>query len=270
MNETINTIIQVGGISLSIISIVVTIVLFIISLEKKKPYYYKQSIEIISKGFIEEHKEFVINYREFEIQQLTNTKIALWNGGRGLISNSDIASSQLLAISAKENITVYGAKIIYQTEESCKFESIYDYKRVDIEFEYMGKNDGCVLSILHSGKSSDDLEITGTVKGTGPFQVNKHVFMQELRLYGFIGINRFKIFVINRKNIKKRLSSTPIIGGVLVSGLSIIGKLFGFESFQSSELLIWGIGLVAVGAFFRIVLSISSLPEGISQYFKIQ
>jgi hypothetical protein len=36
-----------------------------------------------------------------------------------------------------------------------------------MNFEYLDKNDGAILQIVHTGKSSADIKIGGTIKGVG-------------------------------------------------------------------------------------------------------
>ena len=115
-------------------------------------------------------------YSRQTIENLTVTKLAFWNGGRETINNQDIASIDPLAVYVKSGYKILSAKVLSSKNSSNQFSitTADDKSNMKLHFEYLDKNDGGVIQFLHTGKSSDDIEVRGTIKGAGK-PINKSV-----------------------------------------------------------------------------------------------
>jgi len=100
------------------------------------------------------------------IENLTATKILFWNAGRETIDSEDVAEK--ISVHAKNGYKILNASVVEEKETANKFwVPSYDQSQAQLDFEYIDKDQGAVVQILHTGKSSEDLEIRGTIKGAG-------------------------------------------------------------------------------------------------------
>lgn len=136
--------------------------------KEKLPHYAITSNNII-RDYVSMFKLLDIKYSDQEIKNFTITKIAFWNKGRETISKEDVVKSDPISIRVKEGYNILDKEIIGTNEDTNNFslqESV-DKSSVDINFDYIDKNNGIVIQILHTGKSSDDIEFCGRIKGVG-------------------------------------------------------------------------------------------------------
>ncbi|MDD5447112.1 MAG: hypothetical protein PHY36_04435 [Methanocellales archaeon] len=152
---------------ISIPSLVVAIILYIKSKKVKLPHYSIRSTNIV-RDLVSRLQHLQMLYSGQEIENLTATKIAFWNKGRDTINSQDIASADPLIISIKDGYKILDAKIIYTKNTANQFSVIPsdDRSYVKMHFDYLDKDDGAIIQILHTGKSSKDIEFCGKIKGS--------------------------------------------------------------------------------------------------------
>lgn len=166
----------IGSFLIAIIGVILAIIFFIKSRRKKLPLYSKKSINIIS-DFISTLANLDIKYKEEPIQNLTLTKMVFWNGGNVTIENTDIASADPLTIQAKEGSKILRADIIQKSSDAnlMKLSDIQNGNSLSLTFDFLDKGQGGIIEIVHTGKSSDDIDLKGTIKGSGS-PVSKNVY----------------------------------------------------------------------------------------------
>jgi len=165
---------------LSMLGIIVGVILHFKSKKRKALFYSKASINIFSnkKQLI---KDIKILYRDEKIENLTTTTVAIWNGGNETIDYSDLAPSNKLKILSREGIVFYDYDFVYRSEPTNKidFPDSMLVEEVDnqihLKFDYIDKKQGCIIKIIHSGKNSDDIIVTGTVKGFGKIRQRNNI-----------------------------------------------------------------------------------------------
>ena len=110
--------------------------------------------------------ELDIKYEDKTIQNLLITKYVIWNNGTEVIDKKDVVSTEPLKIVSKnEKTTVLNAQIIFQNENTNGFHIVnIESDGIEIEFDYMDSNEGCVVQVMHTGKS-ENLEMNGKIKG---------------------------------------------------------------------------------------------------------
>lgn len=133
--------------------------------EKKEISYIVDTYEIVraGKNMI---PEFQISYRGQTIDDLTVTRFAIWNSGNRLLNSNDIVDTKPLSITSNDDgPDILDASIIKRSEESNKFS--IDKKSAhcaELQFDYIDKQDGIIVQILHTG-SAKDISLSGLIKG---------------------------------------------------------------------------------------------------------
>lgn len=180
--------------------------------EKKEISYIVNTYEIVraGKNMI---PEFQISYRGQTIDDLTVTRFAIWNSGNRLLNSNDIVDTKPLSITSNDDGPyILDASIIKRSEESNKF--TIDKKSAhcaELQFDYMDKQDGIIVQILHTG-SAKDISLLGLIKG------GKKLKNAEKR-----------ITVIKNKKISKVISTVLI--SIQMLFLLTITLAFTFEQF---------------------------------------
>lgn len=105
-------------------------------------------------------------YADQEIERLTATKIAFWNAGRETINSQDVAEP--ITVQVKDRCKILNARILHVKNPVNNFHiPSYTQTNVPLCFDYVDKDEGAVIQILHTGKSSEDLDFRGTIKAAG-------------------------------------------------------------------------------------------------------
>jgi len=207
-----------------------------------------------------------ITYSKTPVSNLTITKLAIWNDGNETINGNDIAPADPLLIKIKGDYIILETKLIYTKNESnvLALHEIENGKQIAVTLDYLDKNDGGVIQILHTGYSSSDIEFTGTIKGVGKINAKKSKikmnFMKKFpfptsryranKIVGFTAIvfaiisplllliNPIETKVPNpqERKIITVVTSGFISGTYLLLGYSLIKKKVpkGFEIFEES------------------------------------
>ena len=106
-------------------------------------------------------------YKGGDIENLSISKIAIWNNGAMTILNTDIPQTHPLEIVGNENVRLLDVKLLAANNEANQFSATMASggQSVFLNFDYLDKAQGAVVQIIHTGTSSDDLKLTGAVKG---------------------------------------------------------------------------------------------------------
>ena len=131
---------------------------------KKELSVAKSSIQVVRQG-VNCIKKFTMQFDGKSIDDLSITRLAIWNSGNKTIKAEDIASSAPLCIRAKNSATILDAEIIEMVDKTNNYLlSNVSSDIVRIEFEYTEPQDGVVLQVLHTGER-DDLFVDCKIKG---------------------------------------------------------------------------------------------------------
>jgi hypothetical protein len=198
---------------LAVISIFLTFVFYYKSLRLKKPVYSSQTNRLINRN-LSTLKNIEIKYIGEIVENLSVTKIAIWNSGKESIKKSDIASTDPLIIVAKKGLLIYDYDIVIQKEVNNISLLKSNENTIKLDFEFLDFNDGIVFNIYHSGKESNDIEIKGTVIGANKITkgVKKEFLNEKLD-----PIREILELLINHKNI-----FIKIIGWIITIPFGII------------------------------------------------
>jgi hypothetical protein len=107
-----------------------------------------------------------ILYMGQPIRDLILTKVAIWNRGRDPIEFEDCAPAEPLRVDDESDGMILGAEVSQVTNPANRFGCVVsqDKRKVSVNFDYFGHNEGVVLNVYHTG-ASEKLLVRGFVKG---------------------------------------------------------------------------------------------------------
>ncbi|HRK00443.1 MAG TPA: hypothetical protein PL089_12595 [Ignavibacteria bacterium] len=137
-------------------------------------WYYKRNTFFcitgfkLSNSFSPDKNKLKMIYENHEVDKLTVSHIAIWNGGRKTIRKSDIDNEDPPRIEFINDCRIYNIEISMQSDTSNNFKIEQAGKsKCLLTFDQIGKSQGCVIKILHSGKEPNEISVLGKMKETG-------------------------------------------------------------------------------------------------------
>ena len=163
MQEVSNNI----GVILGILSIIATAFFAHRYSEKKSPKFMYKTLRKIQRSS-DAPDDIEVYYKGHKVNGVQSTVVWFWNDGRKPIIRSDIPEAQPIKIELNDSneIEIPNVQILKQSREVISSQSRkISNKVVQVDFEFLDHNDGFSLEILHTGKSSTDVVVSGTVLG---------------------------------------------------------------------------------------------------------
>lgn len=150
---------------LAIIGIVLSFYFYFKSKKNKIPIYIARSINLVRES-IKKIETVEILYAGNKIENLSITKVAIWNDGRDTISFVDVAHADPLKICIDKEYDILDAEILFQRNSANDFNLLIsnDKKSVLIKFDFFDFEEGVIIQLAHTGNSSDDIKLLGTIK----------------------------------------------------------------------------------------------------------
>lgn len=169
-----NEFLTLGALIVGLIGVILAIYFFVKSKKIKKKNYQLNSFNLIHES-VSDLPDLEVKYKGNEVNNLTITKIVIWNSGNQTVNKQDIVDLDPIRIYGSEGVEIFDIEIIHVVESSndYKLTPKGDYWKLD--FDYVDPDQGCVLVIYHSGKKSNDILISGKLKGQGPIEQNDNV-----------------------------------------------------------------------------------------------
>ena len=185
---TNNPIVTIISLALAVLGIVLTIK----SKQKLEFSWASNTNQIV------ENKESLINGLEMRfngapVDDLSVTKIAIWNSGNKEIESTQMYTDNKLRIVGDDTVNILQAAIIANANEDSKFETNQKENVINIDFECAEKRDGIVVQIIHSG-NAEGLQVQGKIHGGRIIpKTNKFVYLRAITIIAsliafFIGI----------------------------------------------------------------------------------
>lgn len=128
------------------------------------------SYSLISSNMIENgqtlYPKLEVTYDGQKLDNFTTTKVGIYNEGTEVIRLTDIAPNDPIQISIPENLSLLEAALIKSSNHLNDFRihKVSD-RVVQIEFDYIEPYDSVTIQLLHTGKGSQPINISGTVIG---------------------------------------------------------------------------------------------------------
>jgi hypothetical protein len=186
-----NPIFAFSGWIFGILSIIVSVFLYFMSKSAVNLVYSRKSENIVS-DLESRNAELEVQFRGKKIPNFTSTKILLVNTGKGMLDKIQIAKNNPIKITGTSEIEILDSKIIYEKETANQISLLEEFengkKLYSINFDYISKDEGCIIQVFHNGKSPKDILIEGKIKGYGKIKqfyfVNKNtVTTDSIQMY---------------------------------------------------------------------------------------
>lgn len=151
---------------LAFAGIILAVIIYIKSRKTKSVCYAIRNYNLI-RNFVSKIPLLKLSWDEEKIENVSISKVALWNGGSDVVENTDIASLDPLTISVLSPFKILDKNIIYLKNSKNKLELILNEERtkIGVKFEFIDRHEGVIIQVIHTGKRKEDLKITGTIKG---------------------------------------------------------------------------------------------------------
>ena len=170
---------------IAILGFIMAIIFYIKNKKSKSPYYTICSNNII-KDLVSKFDALEMRYSGKLIKNLTVSKIAFWNAGGETIDNDDIVKADPIVIRIKNGFEILDSKIIEMNNETNNFrlEEFEDKSHINIKFDYIDKNNGIVIQLIHTGYSNRDIEFQGRIKEAGKIKfTDLKLFPRKLQAF---------------------------------------------------------------------------------------
>lgn len=139
-------------------------------------YYGKKVKKLVynikSTNFIHAYENVIphitVLYKNSSVPNLTIVKLGIWNIGNDVINNTDIPTLDPIQIIVNKPFQILEAFINYASKPANDFliKVSDDKQRINLNFDFIDKNDGVVLTLFHTGNNINDLKLSGIIKGT--------------------------------------------------------------------------------------------------------
>jgi hypothetical protein len=138
------------------------------SKKEKRPLFYLKSTPILG-DLSEKYQTLQMTYNGTKIKNLTLTQISFWNAGNETIKKDDIAIKDPISIKTKNNTQILDVKMTTSenNQNGFDYDKSFDLTTLTLIFDYIDKNQGVSFQLLHTGLSSNDVELKGSVIGVG-------------------------------------------------------------------------------------------------------
>ena len=136
------------------------------SLREKRPQWAVRSVPLVDE-FNSKYENLRVTYERKPVENLTISKVLFWNAGRETITKTDLDTINPLRIVAKDKTRLLDVKVLVSNHDASRIDVRPDKRKncAFLKFDYLDHTDGAVLQVVHTGKSSGDLEISGDIRG---------------------------------------------------------------------------------------------------------
>jgi len=112
----------------------------------------------------------IVIYKSREVDTISVSRVAIWNGGNAAIKNEgDVPKGQHIRIVGVTDTEILGYHPVASNQKTNTIGTSDDATNYEariacnIAFEYIDKKEGAVYQVVHTGESSDDLIVEGTI-----------------------------------------------------------------------------------------------------------
>jgi len=203
-----------------LIGIILAIVFYIKGKKSKKPIYRIKNVNLIKEN-ISKMKSIDIQYHGNKIDNLSISKVVIWNAGEETINNTDLVDKDIFRIEIDQGFKILGYELIFQKNPANDFKLTQINDNVlKIDFNYFDYEEGIIVEIYHTAITKDFLNVKGSLKGAKKIMRNesgKEIFTLFGKIFNFI--NSISDFIIDYL-FKKR------IYGLFLSLLPILSIIY--------------------------------------------
>lgn len=176
------------GILIGIVSIFVSIALHMRGRKYKQPAFYKSTLKWYD-GTNIPHKDIKLLFRGRPISRFAITNMAFWNDGNQTIVEGDFAPAEPLALKILEGVELFDIRVTAVTSDAINVylnitekDKSEGTKVIPIRFDYLDKNDGFLVQLIHDAKSDEEIAFSGKILGVSAFKSSNLYSMDRVRL----------------------------------------------------------------------------------------
>jgi hypothetical protein len=154
----------IGVIATALVSVVIVLLT-----KKERKLGYRIWTQNVIGGLTQKVPALTITFGGKKIDHLSVSRLLLWGVGRETILARDVAPSDAIRLRMIGKGQILAVQQIQENNKVNQFRSTLDEVAgtVTISFDFIDKDNGVVLQLLHTAESSKDFEIRGTVIGGG-------------------------------------------------------------------------------------------------------
>jgi hypothetical protein len=152
---------------LAIAGIVLAYVFYRRSRKVKQPCWSRRNNSLIE-GYANRLMGLEVLYNNQRVENLSVARFAFWNKGSETIHRSDIKTANPLRISPTDaSVRILDVKLLARNHESSQFVASLDADRnaAMLDFDYLDRNCGAVIQVIHTGTNASVVEVAGDIKG---------------------------------------------------------------------------------------------------------
>lgn len=149
-----------------VLGIVLAAFFYFRSKSVKEPCYSRKSTVLIDPEIVE-NNPIKVSFQDRPVERLTLSYVALWNNGRATISGDDISEIDPLRIVALNGCSILAADLVQENKHANDFriDLIRQDDTVIVSFNFVDYKNGAIIRVYHSGDTSRDIDVVGTIKG---------------------------------------------------------------------------------------------------------
>lgn len=176
-------VLSVVGIALAIGALFVAYIFYRKARRVKEPAWAIRTTNLM-RGYIAKLPDLDVLYDGQIVERLSISRILFWNRGADTIRRADIAAADPLRIQAVEDATILDVEVLQTNSIASQLSATLatDKKSAPVDFEFLDQGQGAVFQVVHSGLTSEDIQVVGTVVGSGQPCQHKIPFIDLLPL----------------------------------------------------------------------------------------
>ena len=217
----IERVLLVAGLAAAIILGTVSILLVIWFRKVKRPRYMIRNQQLIE-DFSSRYPDLEVTHKGRPVANVTVSRIAFWNAGNETIQADDIAAKDPPRIAVPEGFEILNHSLagVSKPANGIKVRANAARQCVDICFDYLDKNDGAVVEIIHTCVFTDEFKLLGSIKGAGGFKKQRQTHVHYLSHIIFaVGVLLLGVVTI--------IDRSPLSHRALLMMLFVVGMFIG-------------------------------------------
>jgi len=170
-----------AGLLVGIVCVILAVFFYIRGKRERLPRFDTRTNNIVS-DLRARFDALQMLYANQQIDNLSVTRVILWNAGRQAIRASDIAPTDPVAIRVSKPYQILDARVLGETAATNRFRVFVSNDRTEVtcQFDYVDHGQGAVLQVIHTAKVDNDVRLDGTVIEAGRFN-RRHIDVEAFR-----------------------------------------------------------------------------------------
>ncbi len=206
-----------------------------------------------------------ILYEGKPVSSLSVSRVVFWNAGRCSIRKEDIAPADRLRIQCKKDVRILSVSLIESNSPPSRmsYNLEPDDAAVTLEFDFLEKEEGAVFEVVHTGTSSDDIRVAGTIIDGGQPK------FQDVRVPKFRGFMAVLVRNFHKLALKIGRSQAIVLGflvGLVMLATGVTIFITGLHRIPEGRLSVSLVRVIVLYALAMLATVPTSLALGYSLY----